>query len=256
MIEATLKRDRIVMLASLVALTALSWVYLGILARDMGGMSSAGDVMMATTLKPWTTLDFALMLLMWAVMMVGMMLPSATPMILLFTKVTRQSEEQEQPFTPAGVLVGGYVLVWALFSIAATVLQWGLEQMALLSPSMISVSPYLGGGLLMAAGVYQLTPLKDVCLRHCRTPAGFVFTHWQPGIGGAFRMGVAHGAFCVGCCWVLMALLFVGGIMNLLWVAALAGFVLFEKIAPLGTKAGRMISGFGLMVAGTLVLAF
>ncbi|MFQ5763844.1 MAG: DUF2182 domain-containing protein [Rhodospirillales bacterium] len=253
MIEATLKRDRMVVLVSLVALTALAWVYLVILGRDIGGMPSGGGTMMATALKPWTALDFALILLMWSVMMVGMMLPSAAPMILLFAGIARQSREPEQPFAPVGVFICGYVLVWTAFSIAATVLQWGLEQAALLSPSMVSASPYLGGGLLMAAGVYQLIPLKDVCLRYCRTPAGFLFAHWRPGAGGAFHMGVAHGAFCVGCCWMLMGLLFVGGVMNLLWVAAIAFFVLIEKVAAWGATVGRL-GGMCLIVAGLVIL--
>jgi predicted metal-binding membrane protein len=152
--------------------------------------------------------------------------------------------------------VGGYVVVWTLFSIAATILQASLEQLALLSPMMVSKSPQLGGLILVAAGAYQVTPMKDVCLKHCRTPIAFVAAHWRPGVGGAFRMGLHHGLFCVGCCWVLMALLFVGGVMNLLWIAVIAAFVLLEKIAPLGTKTGRTISGLCLMAAGTWFLLY
>ena len=252
-IEKILKRDRAVVLASLAGLTGLAWLYLVILAGDMGGAPLNSGVMTAMALKPWTALDFVLMFLMWAVMMVGMMVPSAAPMIMLFAGIARQSRERDHPFASVSVFVSGYIVAWTAFSLAATVLQWGLEQGALLSPMMVSASPYFGAGLLAAAGVYQMTPLKNVCLQHCRHPAAFIFSRWRPGTLGALRMGIEHGAFCVGCCWVLMGLLFAGGVMNLLWIAAIAIFVLVEKVAPFGSIAGRL-GGACMVLAGGMIV--
>ena len=252
-IENIMKQDRAVVLASLVGLTGLAWLYLVIQAQDMGGMPLNDGVMTAMALKPWTALDFVLMFLMWAVMMVGMMVPSAAPMIMLFAGITRQSREQDHPFASVGVFVTGYIVVWTAFSLAATVLQWGLEQVALLSPMIVSASPYFGGGLLATAGVYQMTPLKEICLKHCRHPVVFISSHWRPGTLGALRMGIEHGAFCVGCCWVLMGILFVGGVMNLLWIAVIAIFVLVEKVAPFGSIVGRL-GGACMVLAGGIIV--
>ncbi|MFQ5984705.1 MAG: DUF2182 domain-containing protein [Alphaproteobacteria bacterium] len=254
MLESVLKRDRVVVGVSLALLTALAWAYLVTLAVDPGGMDAGGDGLMgAAALKPWTAMDFWLMFVMWAVMMVGMMVPAAAPMILLFALVVRKGREQGHLMAPVGAFTGGYVVAWSAFSLAATVSQWGLEQLALLSSMMVSASPRLGGGILVIAGVYQMTPLKDVCLRHCRAPALFLSHRWRPGTAGALRMGVEHGAFCVGCCWVLMGLLFVGGVMNLLWIAGIAALVLVEKVAPQGHVVGRL-AGLAFMVWGTVVL--
>ena len=202
-------------------------------------------------LHPWTAHDFAMMLLMWAVMMVGMMVPSATPMALVYAAVARKARRQGTPVAPTFLFVGGYVAMWCLFSVGATAAQWGLERAALLSQSMVATSPGLGAVLLGAAGIYQLTPAKDACLRHCRSPANFLSEHWRPGLAGAFRMGIVHGAWCLGCCWILMALLFVGGVMNLLWVAAIALFVLLEKALPLGDRGGR-VAGWAMIAAGAV----
>ena len=209
--ENVLKRDQAVTIASLVAVTALAWAYLVALAGDIGAMPEVA---------PWSAIDFWLMLVMWAVMMVGMMLPSAAPMILLYAAVSRKQRGRGHVFAPTGVFAAGYLVAWTVFSLAATALQWALEQAALLSPMMVGASPYLGGALLITAGVYQWTPLKHACLENCRAPAEFLSRIWRPGTGGAVAMGVHHGAYCIGCCWVLMGLLFVGGVMNLLWVAA------------------------------------
>jgi predicted metal-binding membrane protein len=236
--------------------TALAWVYLAWLAVQMGAMpASMGEAVAMTQLKPWTALDFALMLLMWAVMMVGMMVPSAAPMILMYAMVARRGRARGQAMVPTGVFVSGYAVAWGAFSVGAVVLQWALEQAALLSPMMVSTSPILGGALLIAAGIYQWTPIKDACLRHCRTPIAFLMTAWRPGRLGAFRMGVEHGLYCVGCCWVLMGLLFFGGVMNLLWIAAIAAFVFAEKIAPMGARGGRL-SGILLIGAGAAAIAY
>ncbi len=242
-LEALLKRDRVVVLAGLAGVTGLAWAYLLVIGAEMGAME----------IRPWTGLDFLLMFLMWAVMMVAMMVPSAAPMILLFAAVHRKQREHGQTFAPVSAFVAGYVAVWSAFSLAATLLQWGLEQAVLLSPMMVSASPQLGGGLLVVAGLYQWTPLKYACLKHCRSPIHFLAHGLRKGSGGAFVMGLEHGAFCVGCCWILMGLLFVGGVMNLLWIAAIAVFVLIEKLLPYGAGGGR-ISGALLVLAGLFVL--
>jgi predicted metal-binding membrane protein len=185
--------------------------------------------------------------LMWAEMMVAMMLPSAAPMILTFAAVNRKRREQEEPFVPAGIFVLGYLAIWTGFSVLAALAQWALHSTALLSPMMVSTSPVLGGTLLIMAGVFQWTPLKHACLRHCRSPLSFLITDWREGSGGAFIMGLKHGAYCTGCCWFLMALLFVAGVMNMWWVALIAIFVLLEKIAPKGLLIGKVT---GLLLAG------
>ena len=166
--------------------------------------------------------------------------------------------EQEHPYVPTGVFLSGYLLVWSGFSAAATLANWGLHANSLLSSMMgTSTSSYLGGALLMTAGAFQWSPLKSACLTHCRSPLGFLMSDWREGTGGALRMGLRHGAYCVGCCWTLMGLLFVLGVMNLLWIAALAAFVLLEKVAPGGRRfsrgTGLLLFGWGaLMAAGVL----
>ena len=255
-LEKALKRDRRIVLAGLIGVTALAWIYLVTLAADMGEMAIRGPMSSGMAMgqaNRWSVFYFVLMFLMWAVMMVGMMVPSAAPMILLFSTVTRKQKEDGNPYVPVGVFVLGYVLVWTAFSLIATGVQWLLEQVALLSPAMVSASPYFGGALLVAAGTYQLTPLKTACLNHCRTPTAFVSRHWRTGTTGTFIMGMHHGAFCVGCCWALMCLLFVGGVMNLLWVALIAAFVLFEKILPAGHRLGRL-AGITLLAWGIWLL--
>ena len=206
--------------------------------------------------EPWTALNALMMLVMWAVMMVGMMLPSATPTILLFAAVSRRHKPGGRRLAPVWTFVAGYISIWTAFSLGATALQWGLERAALLSPMMAGTSALFGGSILIAAGLYQLSPAKHRCLEHCRTPIAFLSRRWRNGASGAWVMGLEHGAFCLGCCWVLMALLFVGGVMNLLWVAALTIFVLAEKALPFGRGLGRVsaallvLAGLGVMAAG------
>jgi len=247
-LEAVLKRDRLLVLGGLAGLTALAWAYVGYRAWDMGRM----DMPMAMAMprmQVWGVLDLLLLFVMWAVMMVAMMVPSATPMLLMFTTINRRRQDQQQPYVPTTMFLGGYLLVWAGFSILAMLAQWGLHSAALLSPMMGSTSPILGGLVLLAAGIFQWTPLKSTCLTHCRSPLGFLMTDWREGHRGALGMGVRHGRYCVGCCWFLMALLFVAGVMNVLWVAILAVFVLVEKVVPRGDVVGRVVGG-GLVVAG------
>lgn len=220
-------------------------------------MKMAADMSMPEGMSPmqipiWDFGYFWMMFLMWAVMMVGMMLPSVTPMVLIYAGVARKSAAQGMPVAPTGAFVSGYIAIWLIFSLFATLAQWGLDQATLLSPMMVSNSVSLGAALLIAAGIYQWLPIKDKCLHHCRSPVHFITTHWRPGSIGAFKMGLSHGAFCLGCCWVLMALLFVGGVMNLLWIAAIALFVLLEKVLPFGDVSGRVM-GLLMITAGGII---
>ena len=223
-------------------MTGLAWLYLVVAARAMDGASMAG---MAA--RPWSALDFALMLAMWAIMMVAMMVPSAVPMVLVYAQVARKAAREGSPLPPALVFVAGYVVAWTGFSAAATLAQWGLDRLGLLSPMMTTTHAGLGLALLLGAALYQLSPWKDACLEHCRAPALYFAEHFRPGAAGAFRLGLHHGAYCLGCCWVLMALLFVGGVMNLLWIAALAAFVLLEKTLPFARRTLR-VGGAALLL--------
>jgi predicted metal-binding membrane protein len=249
-----LRRDRLVVLAGLGGVTVLAWLYLILLAAGMvDGPGAMGEAMANARPIPWTAGDFALMVMMWSVMMVGMMLPGATPMILLFAMINRKKREAGYPFVPTGAFALGYAGAWTAFSLFATILQWALHSAALLSPMLVSTSAVLAGALFIAAGAYQLTPLKHACLKNCRSPVHFIMTRWRSGAGGALRMGLEHGAYCVGCCWFLMGLLFVLGVMNLLWVAALTILVLVEKAAPHGEWTAR-ISGVAMLAAGLYLL--
>jgi predicted metal-binding membrane protein len=226
--------DRLLVSLSLAGVVGLAWLYLW----RMPGMGSAA---------------IAVTFAMWVVMMAGMMLPSATPTLLVYAAMVRKHAERGNVLPAVWVFAAGYLLVWAGFSLAAALLQAGLEHAALLTPMMSSASKPLSGILLLAAGAYQLTPLKDFCLSKCRNPLQFFMTQWRPGAGGALRMGMAQGAYCVGCCWVLMLLLFVAGVMNLLWVALIAAFVLLEKLVPAGRLTSR-IAGAVLIGAGLYTL--
>ncbi len=255
-LERLIRRDRTVVAAGLVGMVALAWAYLVHMAWQMGGMEMGAEMAMPR-LEAWSAVDLLLLFLMWAVMMGAMMLPSAAPMILMFASVRRRRREQRRPYVSTAVFVLGYLLVWSAYAALATLGQWGLHRAALLSPMMVSTSPILGGALLIAAGLFQFTPLKHLCLTQCRSPFGFLSAEWRDGIAGALRMGLKHGSYCVGCCWILMALLFVAGVMNLLWIAAIAGFVLLEKIVPRGAwvsrAAGVFLLGWGAwMVAAAL----
>lgn len=245
--ETVLKRDSIIVMAGLAAVTALAWIYMLQLASHMTGMDINNMQMSMPTTQAWRSGDIILTFLMWAVMMVAMMTPSAAPMILIFARVNRQRQAGQTPIPATMVFLLGYLMLWSSFSAGATLVQWGLHSAALLSAEMMSATPLFGGILLILAGVYQFTPLKRVCLSRCRTPLGFLMTEWREGTKGAFTMGVRHGIYCVGCCWLLMTLLFVAGVMNLLWVALLAGCVLVEKVVPAGQWVSRAM---GLLAVG------
>jgi predicted metal-binding membrane protein len=249
----------VAILTGLAGITTAAWIYVVLEAHRMGnmpmGMTDHSMTMHAMVgVRPWTATEFGLRLLMWAVMMVAMMVPTAAPMTLMYAAVARKAAAQDNPVAPTFVFVAGYIAMWSLFSVVATTAQWELDRVALLSPMMVSNSALLGSALLIVAGVYQLTPLKRACLRHCRAPAQFLSQNWHSGTAGALRMGLRLGAYCLGCCWVLMGLLFVGGVMNLLWIAAIAAFVLLEKAIPFGETAGWFV-GAAMILVGALGLA-
>jgi predicted metal-binding membrane protein len=264
MLEAVLRRDRLVVAGALAAVTALAWSYILWLSADMdmGGMDMtgfrmipAGMGLMAPANAAWKPIEFAFVFAMWAVMMVGMMAPSAAPMILMYARVGRQALAVGKPFAASGWFAGSYFLAWTGFALGATFLQWLLEREALLDPEMASASNVLGGVVLIAAGVYQWTPFKDVCLAQCQSPLQFLMRHggFRNDASGCLLLGLQHGAYCIGCCWVLMALLFVGGVMNVLWIAALAVLVLFEKLTTFGRWIARC-AGSVLVAVGAWML--
>jgi predicted metal-binding membrane protein len=247
------RRDRVVISICLVLIVALAWAYLVRLDRQMSS-SMDYDLKMAamgmTMDRPWAAADVFYTFAMWAVMMVAMMAGSAAPVLLLFAAMQSSRRDDGTRFAVLAFGVG-YLMVWVGFSAFAALAQWALHQAALLSAAMAASSSMLGGGILVAAGAYQLTPLKGSCLRQCRSPLGFLVTNWRGGARGALQMGLRHGVHCLGCCWALMCVLFVVGVMNLAWVAALTVFVLVEKIGPAGLVVSR-IAGAAMIVAGVL----
>ena len=260
-LETLLRRDRLILLAALAAVAAIAWIWVVVGAGT--GMSTVGMTrrsgmpeITGMIMEPaaWTAGYAGLMLAMWWVMMIAMMAPGAAPMLLLFARVNRKERIAARPYVPTGIFAAGYLAAWGGFSAVATALQWALEQLGLLSPMMVATSYWLGGAILVLAGAWQLTPIKSVCLRQCRSPLGFLVQSWKPGRLGAFRMGLEHGAYCLGCCWFLMGLLFFGGIMNLFWIAGLAVYVLLEKTVPLGDWLGRVV-GIAAAAGGVLMLA-
>jgi predicted metal-binding membrane protein len=259
-IETLLRNDRAIVAAGLAATTLLAWLYL------FTGAGTGMDPAAMTSLKlfgrmampmnrdaSWSASYWAIMLAMWWVMMIAMMLPSAAPAVLLYARVCRQSQKTGAA-VPTATFVLGYLVAWLAFSAVATALQAGLERIGLLDRMMMwSTDRTLTAAFLLAAGIFQLSPLKSVCLEHCRTPVDILTRHWRQGTLGALRMGLHHGAYCVGCCWLLMALLFAGGVMNLIWIAALTIFVLVEKLAPHGGWTAKA-TGLLLIAAAAYVL--
>jgi predicted metal-binding membrane protein len=242
--EAVLRRDRAVLLSGLAVLTLLCWFSF-----------FAAPMPHAMHMRVWTLGDFAVVFVMWTVMMVAMMAPSASPMVLTFGAMNRRRRNGGKPYVSATVFFAGYLAIWTGFSALAAVAQWELHRAALLSSAMAASSPALSGGLLVAAGVFQWTPWKDSCLRRCRSPLAFLISEWRNGNWGAFHMGMRHGLYCLGCCWFLMLLPFVAGVMNFLWMAAITVFILVEKALPAGDRIGRA-AGILLVVAGGALLTF
>jgi predicted metal-binding membrane protein len=263
-LEILFRRERLIVGACLAAIVLLAWLYLldgkatmpgmnmGMSGMDMSGMDMAHMAMPQA--GQWGVTTVLLLFVMWAVMMVAMMVPSAAPMVLTFLAVNQRRQATSRPVVPVGFFLLGYLAVWTAYASAAAVAQWQLHRAALLSPAMSATSPWLSGGLLVAAGLFQWTPLKSACLKGCRSPLSFLMTEWREGTAGAFFMGLRHGAYCVGCCWILMALLFIAGVMNLLWVAAIALFVLAEKLLPKGEWFAR-VAGIVMVAAGVALMA-
>ena len=241
--ETILRRERLILCGCLAAVVVLAWLYLVHTKMAMPDMDMPGMVML--DLHEWGLTTVLLLFVMWTVMMVAMMVPSAAPMILTFLTVNQRRQAAARPFVPVTIFLVGYLAVWTAFSAVATFAEWGLHQAAMLSTTMTATNRALNGGLLIAAGVFQWTPLKRACLKGCRSPLTFLMSEWREGAAGAFLMGLRHGALCVGCCWVLMALLFVAGVMNLFWVAVIALFVMAEKILAKGELLGH-VAGIAL----------
>lgn len=264
-LEAILRRDRAIVAATLIILIVLAWSYVLWLAADMdmGGMDMSGFRMipagmglMKPATTPWSAIEFEFVFAMWAVMMVGMMTPAAAPMILIYARVARQAALQGHPFAPTGCFASGYLLCWIGFALIATSAQWALERAALRAPMSGAAGSALGGLVLLAAGIYQLTPLKTACLSQCQSPLFFIHRHggFRADAPGSFRLGLAHGAYCVGCCWALMTLLFVGGVMNVLWIVGLTALVLLEKLSPPGRTLPVLV-GCALSAGGVWLVA-
>ncbi len=230
-VERALDRDRFIVLFGLGMATLMAWSWIVPMSRDMYGSMSGSSAWMMTA--EWDARHLALLFAMWAVMMAGMMLPSAAPTILLYTGIVRGSEP-ERAAVRAYVFAAGYLVVWTLFAAGAVILQRWLSSLLILSPMMEMSSRRAASVVLALAGLYQLTPYKRTCLQACQSPAGFVAKHWRAGTSGGFLMGVTHGLFCLGCCWALMLLLFAGGVMHLPTIAFLTLFVLIEKVLPMG----------------------
>lgn len=249
-LHAVARGDRWFVVGTLGVMVALGWGYM---AYQAGAMHDSMHHAAGHVMPPWNAQTYLIALLMWCVMMVAMMLPAAAPMILTFARVRRQRQAASHPAVPTAVFVAGYLTIWSVFSVAAAAAQWALHDRALLS-MMDEAVPLLAAGLLLVAGAFQWTKLKDACLEKCRTPLTFLATEWREGPWGAFLMGARHGLFCMGCCWALMLLMFVGGVMNLLWMAGLAAYMLAEKMLPGGQTLSRA-AGVFLIAAGFGVLA-
>jgi predicted metal-binding membrane protein len=252
LVEAAVQHERRVTLTLLVLMPLACWTWIALMARDMYGTMTGSSAWMMT--GTWDAPHLVLLWAMWAVMMTAMMLPSATPLILLYAGALR-SRGLGHSGRRIYALAGGYVLVWAVFSAGATALQRVLSSALVLTPMMEPASPWIAAAILAAAGLYQLTPLKSACLRACRSPLAYLLQQWRSGdTMSAFRMGIGHGLHCLGCCWAMMLLLFAGGVMNLVVILALTAWVLAEKLAPFGEWTARASGFFLLTLAAWMAL--
>jgi len=238
-----LQRERYLILGGLLILSAFAWVFLIWQARMMSSQAMGLTMGMSALL----------FISIWIVMMVAMMFPTAAPMILMFSKIYTSKRQQELPFVPTWVFVSAYLLVWSLCGVVAYPLAVGIEQLAGQSMWLMDNAARLGGVVLLLAGLYQLSPLKDICLSKCRTPLQFILSSWHDGYGGAFRMGLEHGAFCLGCCWLLFVILFPLGIMNIALMALVTALIFAEKALPIGRQISKL-AGAGLIVYGALIM--
>lgn len=247
-----LLRQRVVLVLSLLIMVGLSWAYLIWMAADMS--VSAGGQMAHCAAMPGMTSSSAMyvwwLFVMWAVMAVAMMLPTSLPLIFLFGRYWRGKHKDIDPVLPTLWMVTGYLTAWLVFGVGAALLQWGLEHLEVLTPVMGEMrSTVLGGAVIVGAGIFQLTPLKTACLSKCRTPMMFLNTRWRDGKWGPFIMGLDDGIYCLGCCWALMLVMFVFGVMNLFWMGVLTVFMIAEKIIPHGLLFTK-VTGYLLIVGG------
>ena len=248
------RASQIPVIAGIVLLTLLAWAYLFRLHGQMTGAMADAEAMRAMGMPmhhAWARADVWFAFVMWAVMMAGMMLPSAAPTLLVYGMVARRDDAAAAPLR-IHLFAGGYLVMWTAFSAVATAVQWAFTSTGVLSPMMEIQAPAVAGALLVVAGLYQLTPLKRACLSACQSPAAFLVAHWRAGRAGAFRLGLVHGWYCLGCCWALMLLLFAGGVMNLAVIVGLTTFLLIEKLMPHAVQGGR-VSGTLLVASGLYV---
>ncbi|MEM5400259.1 DUF2182 domain-containing protein [Paraburkholderia unamae] len=221
-----------IVLSGLTVAAALAWVYLLYMGWGMAHMDAGAAMAIMPRMTHWQVADLLLVLAMWAIMMAAMMLPSVVPMVLAFASMSSRRRAQHLSYAPTSVFVLGYLTVWSGFSVFATLAQWGLLEARLVTPMMVSATPLFAGALLVIAGMFQFTPLKHACLARCASPVGFLLAGWRDGILGAWIQGFRHGMYCVGCCGLLMTLLFVFGVMNVLWIVALTIYIMLEKMLP------------------------
>ena len=249
-------RDHWIVYAGVIVLFSLGWGYMAYMGWAMQNMHVV-DMWMPPRAgtRAWTLYDFWMLFAMWGVMMIAMMVPSVMPMVTLHVTVSQSKRARGQHYVPTYIFLLGYLIIWIVFSIVISCVQYPLHTNGLLNPMMDSRSYLLSGGILVMAGIYQWTPLKDACLHQCRTPLNFLMNHWREGRSGAIKMGMHHGLYCVGCCWALMAVMFAVGVMNVLWMIAIAAFVLIEKISLFSALLFRVVSGLGLMAWGAYWLS-
>ena len=248
-LESVLGRDRAFVVAGLAGISLVAWAYLICEAKSFHG---AGLGLPSSEL--WAPWDFALVFVMWSIMMVAMMVPSASPMIATYAAIHRKQHPNQRAFGAAAAFLLGYIILWTSFSAVATMAQWGLQRATLISAAGVSTNAIFAGALLLVAGVFQWTSWKDACLTRCRSPFLFIMTSWRDGTRGALAMGLEHGVFCLGCCWALMALMFFAGVMNIFWLVLLSLFVLVEKVVPAGDLLGRL-AGAGMIGWGLYVIS-
>ncbi len=247
-----LKNIQSTVLLTLLTVIFLAWGYLFYQQRQMYSLSMADMWMPPAKTFAWSYLEFSLVFVMWATMMAAMMLPSAIPMILAVARVYQQRKTKY--FQLIFIFTLAYLCIWFLFSVLLTLLQWQMHGLAWLSPMMENQNPLLAAGILILAGIYQFLPIKNVCLRHCRTPMSFLLNEWRDGHSGALIMGLKHGMTCLGCCWAQMLIMFVVGVMNLLGMALITLIVLFEKLAPIDPKYISRIGGLAFILWGVCFL--
>lgn len=252
------RAGRLAVGAGIAAVAAVSWAYLVYMAWGMANMEAVADSLLMPSMMNWGGADLLRVFFMWSVMMAAMMLPSAMPLLMLIARINFGRFARRRAAVATGIFGLGYIAVWIAFSLVATLAQWGLLEARLVSPMMHSASPFLSAALFAAAGAYEFTPLKHACLARCRSPLSVIMTQWREGLAAAFSLGLRQGVFCAGCCWLLMALLFVFGVMNLIWIAALSVLILLQKLVQqprwFSRATGTVLLVWGALVAGQALI--